>query len=138
MPFFSKKNSFHTPFTPFPTKKHPFQKLKTSECPLRKNTPIKSIKTRLSPNFYFSQNFQVVSIFGSEENLWRKTETKTGGQASEMPNDAKHHASENRKAIERSLVTGTRGGVEPRRGSVVIVKKERLASRLTLSEAHIV
>ena len=79
MPFFFKKNSFHAPFTPFPTKKHPFQKLKTSECPLRKNTPIKSIKTRLSPNFYFSQNFQVVSIFGSEENLWRKTETKTGG-----------------------------------------------------------
>ena len=35
----------------------------------------------------------MVSIFGSEENLWQKTETKTGGQASEMPNDAKHHAS---------------------------------------------
>ena len=31
-------------------------------------------------------------------------------QASEMPHRAKHHASENRKAIERSLVTGTRGG----------------------------
>ena len=27
-----------------------------------------------------------------------------------MPHHAKHHASENRKAIERSLVTGTRGG----------------------------
>ena len=26
MPFFFKKNSFHTPFTPSPTKKRPFQK----------------------------------------------------------------------------------------------------------------
>ena len=37
-----------------------------------------------------------------------------------MPNDAKHHASENRKAIERSLVIAMRTQYEPRRGSVVV------------------
>ena len=42
-----------------------------------------------------------------------------------MPNDAKHHASENRRAIERSLVTSVRYDVEPRRGSVMIMNKER-------------
>ena len=31
-------------------------------------------------------------------------------QASEMPHHAKHHASENRRAIERSLVIRTMGG----------------------------
>ena len=41
-----------------------------------------------------------------------------------MPHHAKHHASENRKAIERSLVKRTWYGVEPRRGSVMIMKKE--------------
>ena len=59
-------------------------------------------------------------------------------QASEMPNDAKHHASENRRAIERSLVTSVRYDVEPRRGSVMIMNKEGLIPRPTLSEAHIV
>ena len=57
--------------------------------------------------------------------------------ASEMPHYAKHHASENRRAIARSLVIRTRWGDEPRRGSVMIVKN-RLISRPTLSEAHIV
>ena len=42
-----------------------------------------------------------------------------------MPHHAKHHASENRKAIERSLVTRTLYGVEPRRGSVMIKPKGR-------------
>ena len=47
-------------------------------------------------------------------------------QASEMPHHAKHHASENRKAIERSLVIAMHTQHEPRRGSVMIVKKEKL------------
>ena len=46
-------------------------------------------------------------------------------QASEMPHHAKHHASENRKAIERSLVIAMHTQHEPRRGSVMIVKKEK-------------
>ena len=37
-----------------------------------------------------------------------------------MPHHAKHHASENRKAIERSLVIAMRTQYEPRRGSVVL------------------
>ena len=37
-----------------------------------------------------------------------------------MPNDAKHHASENCKAIERSLVIAMHTQYEPRRGSVVV------------------
>ena len=41
-------------------------------------------------------------------------------QASEMPHHAKHHASENRKAIERSLVIAMHTQHEPRRGSVMI------------------
>ena len=59
-------------------------------------------------------------------------------QASEMLHYAKHHASENRRAIERSLVTVARYGVEPRRGSVMMMKKKIFTSRPTLSEAHIV
>ena len=46
-------------------------------------------------------------------------------QASEMPHHAKHHASENRRAIERSLVIAMHTQHEPRRGSVMIVKKEK-------------
>ena len=42
------------------------------------------------------------------------------GLASEMPHHAKHHASENRKAIERSLVIAMRTQYESRRGSVVV------------------
>ena len=37
-----------------------------------------------------------------------------------MPHYAKHHASENCRAIERSLVIRIWCGVEPRRGSVVV------------------
>ena len=37
-----------------------------------------------------------------------------------MPHYAKHHASENRRAIERSLVIRIWCGAEPRRGSVVV------------------
>ena len=48
-----------------------------------------------------------------------------------MPHHAKHHASENRRAIERSLVIRKWCGVEPRRGSVMIVKN-RLIPRPTL------
>ena len=47
-------------------------------------------------------------------------------KASEMPNDAKHHASENCRAIERSLVIRIWCGVEPRRGSVMIVKNRSI------------
>ena len=42
-------------------------------------------------------------------------------QASEMPHHAKHHASENRRAIERSLVIAMHTQHEPRRGSVMII-----------------
>ena len=59
-------------------------------------------------------------------------------QASEMLHYTKHHASENRRAIERSLVTVARYGVEPRRGSVMMMKKKIFTSRPTLPEAHIV
>ena len=41
-------------------------------------------------------------------------------QASEMPHHAKHYASENRRAIERSLVIAMHTQHEPRRGSVMI------------------
>ena len=56
-------------------------------------------------------------------------------EASEMPHHAKHHASENRRAIERSLVTRTK--------NVLSLGEGRLWSRLlmlprpTVSDAHI-
>ena len=57
--------------------------------------------------------------YGSMENPWGKLKQQLR-QASEMPNDSKHHANDNRKAIERSLVIAMRTQYEPRRGSVVV------------------
>ena len=58
--------------------------------------------------------------YGSMENQWGKLKQQLR-QASEMPNDSKHHANDNRKAIERSLVIAMRTQYEPRRGTVVIL-----------------